>query len=113
MFTVVYDQPGQAERGTLSNDHSYSRLAQLIDRSWAQILDAGISRRARRGCRYHAYLPDRLTDLNVSLPADVAADVSDAERGVQDLNTSGPQLASLEALAHLLLRAEAVASSRI
>jgi Fic family protein len=58
-------------------------------------------------------LPDRLTDLNVSLPADVAADVSDAERGVQDLNTSGPQLASLEALAHLLLRAEAVASSRI
>jgi Fic family protein len=44
---------------------------------------------------------------------DVAADVSDAERAVIELNSLGPQLANLEAVARLLLRAESVASSRI
>ena len=88
-------------------------MARTISSTWREILDAGISRRARRPCRYEAYLPDRLTDLFINLPADVAADVSDAERAVAALNASGPQLANLEALARLLLRAESVASSRI
>lgn len=70
-------------------------------------------RAARRPCRYEAYLPDRLVDVMLALPADVAADVSDAERAISSLNASGPAPASLEALARLLLRAEAVASSRI
>jgi Fic family protein len=77
------------------------------------VLDSGISRRARRPCRYEAYLPDRLTELSVLLPADVAADISDAELGVQRLNSDATELTSLEALARLLLRAESVASSRI
>ena len=77
------------------------------------MLDAGISRRARRPCQYDAYLPDRLADWAISLPADVAADVSDAERAVAEMNSLGPQLANLEAVARLLLRAESVASSRI
>jgi Fic family protein len=88
-------------------------LSQQLARSWAAALDAGITRRARQPCRYEAYLPDPLARLPVNLPADVAADVSDAERAVQSLNANGPELASLEALAHLLLRAESVASSRI
>jgi Fic family protein len=49
----------------------------------------------------------------VLLPADVAADVSDAERAVQRLNASGIPYRGYEAIARLLLRAEAVASSRI
>ncbi|MBV8798700.1 MAG: Fic family protein, partial [Alphaproteobacteria bacterium] len=80
---------------------------------WGEILDAGISRRARRPCQYGAYLPDRLAGLPIVLPADVAADVGDAERAVAALNARGPQVANLEALARLLLRAESVASSRI
>src|SRR5262249_24925313 len=90
-----------------------SSLAQMLARSWNDILDAGISRRARRPCQYDAYLPDRLADWAISLPVDVAADISDAERAVAELNSLGPQLANLEAVARLLLRAESVASSRI
>jgi Fic family protein len=58
-------------------------------------------------------MPDRLAEQTLLLPADVAADVSDAELGVQRLNSGGSELTSLEALARLLLRAESVASSRI
>jgi Fic family protein len=47
------------------------------------------------------------------LTARRAADVADAERRVAALNASGQPLVSLEALACLLLRAEAVASSFI
>jgi Fic family protein len=97
----------------LNKEHGNSTLAQTISRSWSEILDAGLSRRARGPCQYEAYLPDRLAGWVVSLPGDVAADVSDAERAVSDLNSGGPQLANLEAVARLLLRAESVASSRI
>ena len=47
------------------------------------------------------------------LPSNVYADVSDAEDAIRRLNQESPTLSSLEALARLLLRAEAVASSRI
>jgi Fic family protein len=47
------------------------------------------------------------------LDADVAADVSDAERSIVHLNATPVALADTEALARLLLRAEAVASSYI
>jgi Fic family protein len=67
----------------------------------------------RRACRYEAYVPDPLAALDVALPAETAAEVSEAERAIQRLSASGPTLASLETLARLLLRAEAVASSRI
>lgn len=42
--------------------------------------------------------------MDLTIPADVAADVSDAERAILHLNTESPRLASLEALARLLLR---------
>lgn len=74
---------------------------------------AGLPRRHRQPCRYEAFVPDVLTGRDVQLPADVAADVSDAERAVQALNTTGVPYRGYEAIARLLLRAEAVASSRI
>ena len=74
---------------------------------------AGLPRRHRRPCRYDAFVPDRLVGREVLLPADVTADVSDAERAVQRLNASGLPYRGYEAIARLLLRAEAVASSRI
>src|SRR5207237_219942 len=52
-------------------------------------------------------------ELDVVLPAEVAADVSDAERAILHLNAESSRFARLEALARLLLRAESVASSRI
>jgi Fic family protein len=47
------------------------------------------------------------------LDGDVAADVADAERAITELDAQATALANTEALARLLLRAEAVASSRI
>jgi Fic family protein len=47
------------------------------------------------------------------LDGDVAADVADAERAITELNATAVALVDTEALARLLLRAEAVASSYI
>lgn len=73
----------------------------------------GMSRRDRRGCDYDAYLADPLADWDLSIPADVAADVADAEAAVRALNDAGMTHVSLEGLARFLLRAESVGSSKI
>lgn len=73
----------------------------------------GLPRRQRQPCRYDADVPDALVGRDVRLSADVVADVFDAERAVSRLNTSTAQVHGYEAVARLLLRAEAVASSRI
>jgi len=88
-------------------------LGRVVERVWRESLGLGMTRAQRRPCRYEAYVPDHLAELDVVLPADVAADVSDAERAILHLNSESPHLTSLEALARLLLRAESVASSRI
>jgi Fic family protein len=88
-------------------------LAHAVSAVWQGALGLGLPRALRRPCRYEAYVPDLLADLELRLPADVAADVSDAEREIQRLNDRAPSLVNLEALARLLMRAEAVASSRI
>ncbi len=73
----------------------------------------GMSRRDRRGCDYDAYLADPLADWDLSIPADVAADIADAEAAVRALNDAGTTHVSLEGLARFLLRAESVGSSKI
>jgi len=72
-----------------------------------------MSRRDRQGCDYDAYLPDPLAGWNLTIPADVAADIADAEAAVRHLNHAGTTHVSLEGLARFLLRAESVASSMI
>ena len=88
-------------------------MSKFLRRHWRATLDAGLSRRDRRGCEYEAYVPDLLATRLIRLDADVAADVVDAERAIARLNTTTAALADTEALARLLLRAEAVASSYI
>ncbi|MCP3936398.1 MAG: Fic family protein [Actinomycetia bacterium] len=73
----------------------------------------GMSRRDRRGCFYDAYLADPLAEWDLSIPADVAADIADAEAAVRSLNDAGTAHVSLEGLARFLLRAESVGSSKI
>lgn len=73
----------------------------------------GLSRLDRKGCAYEAYLPDPLVGWNLSMPADLAADVADAEAAVRSLGEAGTKHVSLEGLARFLLRAESVASSKI
>jgi Fic family protein len=84
----------------------------LIRGRWTSSFD-GMSRRDRQGCEYDAYLPDPLAGWDLALPADLVADLSDAEAAIRRLNTSATSHVSLEGLARFLLRAESVASSKI
>ena len=88
-------------------------MAKLLRRRWEPELASGLSRRDRRGCDYDAYIPDLLMDREVLIEGSVAADVADAEAAVLKLNGEAVALVDSEALARLLLRADAVASSRI
>ena len=73
----------------------------------------GQSRRERTACSYRAYLPDSLAERVLALPADLVADLSDADRAVGALQDRQLGLASVESVARLLLHAEAVGSSYI
>jgi Fic family protein len=73
----------------------------------------GQTRRDRSTCSYRAYVPDPLLGRPLTLPADLVADLADADRAVADLQDSETGLASVESVARLLLRAEAVGSSYI
>lgn len=88
-------------------------MASLIKLTWPPDMSSGLPRSVRRGCDYEAYLPDFLAGRRISLSGETAADVADAERAVERLNREASVLAESEAVARLLLRAEAVASSRI
>ena len=72
-------------------------------------LDAQV--RYRRACQYETFVPDELGFLNLSLPAETAGLVAEAEGAVRSLNAvARPALAPL---AHLLLRTESIASSKV
>ncbi|RKQ93373.1 Fic family protein [Solirubrobacter pauli] len=88
-------------------------MSSLIKLQWQTDARSSLSRRDRQGCDYEAYVPDLLADAPISFDGDTAADVSDAEVAIRRLNQETTTLADSEAMARLLLRAEAVASSKI
>jgi Fic family protein len=88
-------------------------MARVLKRRWVSEVSSGLSRRDRRGCEYEAYLPDLLTDRPITLNGETAADVTEAETAVARHGQASSVLGNSEAMARLLLRAEAVASSRI
>lgn len=88
-------------------------MAKVLRQLWQGDDASGLSRRDRRSCDYEAYVPDRLVGRRFTLDGDVAADIADAEAAIRRLDESAHALMDTEALARLLLRAEAVASSRI
>lgn len=88
-------------------------MASLQRYRWEPVAREGAPRSARRPCEYEAYLPDPLLDREFQLSGTTAADIADAEAAVLRLNREGQALTNSEALARILLRTEAVASSRI
>jgi Fic family protein len=88
-------------------------VAEVIKLNWLPSDASGLPRRDRRGCEYEAYVPDRLAGREIALSGSTIADVVDAERAVERLNQETRSLRDSEAVARLLLRAEAVASSKI
>src|SRR3954453_13721029 len=88
-------------------------MSPVLKLRWPANLGSGLSRRDRQGCDFDAYVPDLLMGRSFSFDGSTAADVSDAEAAIRRLNQDSSALADSEAMARLLLRAEAVASSRI
>jgi len=88
-------------------------MAYMVRLHWDPEDDSAIPRFDRRGCDYDAYVPDRLADRAFVFRGDVAADITDAESAIQRLDLEAASLVNSEGIARLLLRAEAVASSRI
>jgi Fic family protein len=87
-------------------------MAEYLTLGWAGT-PGGTTRAERQPCTYRAYVPDPLVGRPVTLTGQRSADVTDVERKLEQLNMSERNLVGLEALARLLLRAEAVASSFI
>jgi Fic family protein len=88
-------------------------MASVLRRRWTSNLTPGLPRRDRQGCTYEAYVPDPLIGRPITFAGETAADIADAEAAVVRLNLQARSLIDSEAVARLLLRAEAVASSRI
>ena len=88
-------------------------MSHVLRRRWSPTLTPGLPRRDRQGCTYEAYVPDPVVGREISLQGDTAADVADAEAAITRFNLEARSLVDSEAIARLLLRAEAVASSRI
>ena len=88
-------------------------MAEAIELRWPTNQGSGLSRRDRQGCEYETYVPDLLMFRSLPLAGSTAAEVTDAEVAIVRLNQDASTLADSEAMARLLVRAEAVASSRI
>ncbi len=91
-------------------------MGRFVPARWSPNLAAAGPRRARAGGVYRAFQPDLLAGRPLSIDGRVAADIADAERAMAALDSAvsrdrGPH--RLEVLARLLLRAEAVGSSRV
>lgn len=90
-------------------------MARLVSRVWRSAdRSLGIPRQYRRSFTYEAYVPDPLSvHRGVLLSDDAAADLAEAEQAIKHLNEVTPHIANMEGIARLLLRSEAVASSKI
>jgi len=65
----------------------------------------------KRACKYHTFVPDELSSLDIRLDTSLAGLVSEAEHAIRQLNDEGG--AALDPLARLLLRTESIASSKV
>jgi Fic family protein len=83
----------------------------LIAQVWQHAPHIHAPARYKRACRYEAFLPDLLANIAPSLPGEVGGVVSEAELAIRALNDAARP--ALRPLARLLLRTEAIASSRI
>lgn len=83
----------------------------LIPQIWHHAPHIHAPAKYKRACRYEAYLPDPLDQIAPSLPAELGGMVSEAEHAIRALNDAARP--ALVPLARLLLRTEAITSSKI
>lgn len=82
-----------------------------ISKTWAWNPTLYAPSRYRKACKYEAFVPSPLAGTSFDLSSSTAAAVSDAEQAILSLNDQATP--SLAPLARLLLRTEAIASSKV
>lgn len=87
-------------------------MGHFVERRWEGDPAAYGGRRTRRSFTYLAYVPDPIAGLDPLVTFEAAEIVAAAEQAVRQLNAAA-SVAGLEAIGALLLRSEAIASSRI
>lgn len=85
---------------------------QWVERRWEGDPGAMGGRTARASFTYRAFVPDDIAGLQPSVTFELAGLINEAEAAVRHLNTD-QRVRGLEAIGALLLRSEAIASSRI
>lgn len=87
-------------------------MGQYVERRWEGDPTAYGGRRARQSFTYRAFIPDPIADLQPRTSFETARFIQSAEAAITGLNEKA-SVAGLEAVEPLLLRSEAVASSKI
>lgn len=87
-------------------------MGEWVERYWIPADGPALSRKDKLGGFYHAYVPDLLTHKNLSLSRNLVHWAADIEKSILELNRR-ESLSHLESIARLLMRSEAVSSSRI
>jgi Fic family protein len=87
-------------------------LGEYIERKWEGDPGGYGGRRARSSFTYQAWLPDPILDIDPAITFETAGSIEAAEAAVGALNSS-VDVIGLEAIGPLLLRSEAIASSKI
>lgn len=83
-----------------------------VERRWEGSPGAMGGRKARASFTYRAFVPDRIASLQPSVTFELADVIDAADTAVRQLNAD-QRVRGLEAIGALLLRSEAIASSRI
>ncbi len=83
-----------------------------IQRHWAGDAGAKVGHNARQGFTYRAFVPTRIGAIQPAVSFDTARSISDADDMIARLNAD-ERVRGLDAVGPLLLRSEAIASSRI
>jgi Fic family protein len=87
-------------------------MGRFVKRRWPGNPGAPGGRRARAAFTYESWIPDPVAGIDPPTTFDAALAVAAAEQAIAGLN-AGSAVAGLEAVGPLLLRSEAIASSRI
>ena len=87
-------------------------MARWVERRWPGDPGAMGGRKARAAVTYRAFVPDRIASLTPVVDFATAASIEAAELAIVTLN-GDVRVGGLEAVGPLLLRSEAIASSRI
>jgi Fic family protein len=83
----------------------------LEPRIWQSNPEIYAPAKYKRACKYDAFIPDRVADIEFTMSATLTGLVSEAEGAIRALNAAGGN--ALGPLARLLLRTESIASSKV